>query len=154
MKGLCFRSVALHSALVHLAVSGDFGGEVLDAARAAVFTQDVAIQRVAAPPLSFRRQQETAFLTDVTVDMKAAIQSYNPHRLLLPRLGHYRLTTHRASRRVLPMEVLDAVNLRGGVHSEGHPIQAAVTHHTREAARMVGLAHCPQDSVQYGLGAF
>lgn len=51
------------------------------------------------------------------------------------------------------MEVLYAVNLRGGVHSEGNTIQAAVAHHTREAARMVGLAHCSQDSVQDGLGA-
>ena len=52
-----------------------------------------------------------------------------------------------------PVEVLDAVDLGGGVHGEGHPIQAAVAHHAGEAARVVGLAHGPQDAVQDGLGA-
>lgn len=49
------------------------------------------------------------------------------------------------------MEVFYAVYLRRGVHSEGHAVQAAVTDHTGEAARMVGLPHGPQDPVQDGL---
>lgn len=85
--------------------------------------------------------------------MKAAIQSYDPDRLLLTWLGHDGLTTHRAAWRVLPMEVLYAVDLRGGVHSERNAVQAAVAHHACEAARMVGLPHRPQDPVQDGLGA-
>lgn len=53
----------------------------------------------------------------------------------------------------VPMKVIYAVDLRGGVHSEGHAVQAAVTHHACEAARVVGLPHGPQDTVQDGLGA-
>lgn len=52
-----------------------------------------------------------------------------------------------------PMKVVYAVYLRGGVHGEGHPVQAAVTNHTRETARVVGLPHGSQDTVQDGLGA-
>lgn len=52
------------------------------------------------------------------------------------------------------MKVVYAVYLRGGVHGEGNPIQAAVTHHARETARVVGLPHGPQDTVQDGLGTF
>ena len=52
-----------------------------------------------------------------------------------------------------PVEVLDAVDLGGGVHGEGHSVQAAVAHHAGEAAWVVGLAHGPQDAVQDGLGA-
>lgn len=51
------------------------------------------------------------------------------------------------------MEVVYAVYLRGGVHGEGHAVQAAVAHHAGEAAWVVGLAHGPQDAVQDGLGA-
>ena len=47
-----------------LAVGGDFGREVLDAAGAAALTQDVAVQRVTAPPLALRGQQETALLME------------------------------------------------------------------------------------------
>lgn len=54
---------------------------------------------------------------------------------------------------VVPMEVFYAVDLRGGVHGEGHSIQTAVTDHAREAAGVVGLAHCSQDPVQDGFGA-
>lgn len=51
------------------------------------------------------------------------------------------------------MKVINAVYLRGCIHSEGHPVQAAVTNHTCETARVVGLPHGPQDPVQDGLGA-
>lgn len=47
-----------------LAVGGDLGREVLDAAGAAVLAQDVAVQRVAASALALRGQQEAAFLRD------------------------------------------------------------------------------------------
>lgn len=53
----------------------------------------------------------------------------------------------------VPVEVVDAVDLGSGVHGEGHAIQAAVTNHAGEAARMVGLPHGPQDPVQDGFGA-
>lgn len=51
------------------------------------------------------------------------------------------------------MKVVDAVYLRGGVHGEGDPVQAAVTDHTRETARMISLPHGSQDTIQDGLGA-
>lgn len=52
-----------------------------------------------------------------------------------------------------PVKVIYAVYLRGCVHGEGNPVQAAVTHHTRETAGVVGLPHGPQDAVQDWLGA-
>lgn len=85
--------------------------------------------------------------------MEAAVQGYNPDGLLLPRLGHDGLPTHRAARRVLPVKVLYAVYLRRGVHCEGHAVQTAVTNDTREAARVVGFPHGSQDAVQNGFGA-
>lgn len=51
------------------------------------------------------------------------------------------------------MEVFYAVDLWGGVYGEGDPVQTAVTDHTCEAARMVGLPHGPQDAIQDGFGA-
>lgn len=51
------------------------------------------------------------------------------------------------------MEVLDAVDLARGIHSERNAVQAAVAHHTGEAARMLGFPHSPQNLVQDGLGA-
>lgn len=51
------------------------------------------------------------------------------------------------------MEVLNAVDLAGGIHSERDAVEAAVAHHTGEAARVVGLPHSPQNPVQDGLGA-
>lgn len=53
----------------------------------------------------------------------------------------------------IPVKVIYAVYLRGCVHGEGNPVQAAVTHHACEAARVVGLPHGPQDTVQDWLGA-
>lgn len=53
----------------------------------------------------------------------------------------------------VPVEVLDAVDLGGGVHGEGDAVQAAVADHAGEAARVVGLPHGAQDAVQDGLGA-
>lgn len=51
------------------------------------------------------------------------------------------------------MEVVYAVNLRGGVHSEGDPVQTAVTNHTRETAWVVGFPHGAQDTIKDGLRA-
>jgi hypothetical protein len=51
------------------------------------------------------------------------------------------------------VEVLNAVDLAGGIHCEGDAIKATVAHHTGEAARVVGLPHGPQDTVQDRLGA-
>lgn len=51
------------------------------------------------------------------------------------------------------MEVLDAVDLVGGVHGERDAIQAAVTHHADEAVRVVGLPRGPQDALHDGVTA-
>lgn len=134
-----------------LAVGGDFGRQVLDASSAAALTQDVSIQRVAALTLAFGRQQEAALLTNVAVNVEAAVKSYDPDGFLLARFGHDGLATHGAARGVLPVEVVDAVYVRHGVHSERHAVQAAVADHTREAARVVGFPHGPQNPVQDGL---
>lgn len=50
-----------------LAVGGDFGRQVLDAASAAALTQDVAVQRVTASPFAFRRQQEATLLMNTDI---------------------------------------------------------------------------------------
>lgn len=110
------------------AVGGDFGRQVLDAASAAAFAQDVAVQRVTASALPLGGQQESAFLggtqapvsstqlgsryetgsgfwshlTDVTIHVEAAIQSDYPDRLLLTLLRHDGLAAHRTARCVLP----------------------------------------------------
>lgn len=77
-----------------LAVSGDFGGKVLDAAGAAALTQDVTIQRVTASPLTLGGQEQTTLLTHVAVDVEAAVQRHYPDGLLLSRFGHDGLATH------------------------------------------------------------
>ena len=51
------------------------------------------------------------------------------------------------------MEVLDAVDVVGGVHGEGDAVQAALAHHTGEALGVVGLACGPQDTLHDGLTA-
>lgn len=51
------------------------------------------------------------------------------------------------------MEVLNAVDLAGGIHCERDAVEATVAHHTGKAARVVGFPHGPQDPVQDGLGA-
>lgn len=56
-----------------LAVGGDFGWQVLDAASAAALAQDVAVQRVAAATFALRRQQETTFLTDREVSVTSKL---------------------------------------------------------------------------------
>lgn len=45
-----------------LAVSGDFGREILDSSGTAALAQNVTIQRVAASALSFRREEQTTLL--------------------------------------------------------------------------------------------
>lgn len=52
-----------------------------------------------------------------------------------------------------PVEVLNAVDLAGGIHCERNAIKSTVAHHTGEAARVVGLPHGPKDPVQDGLRA-
>ena len=42
------------------------------------------------------------------------------------------------------MEVLNAVNLVGGVHGEGNPVQALLADHAREAGGVVRLSGGPQ----------
>ena len=42
------------------------------------------------------------------------------------------------------MEVLDAVNLIGGIHREGNPVQALLADHAREAGGVVRLSGGPQ----------
>ena len=42
------------------------------------------------------------------------------------------------------VEVLNAVNLVGGVHREGNPVQALLADHAREAGGVVRLASGPE----------
>ena len=42
------------------------------------------------------------------------------------------------------MEVLNAVNLVGGVHGEGNPVQALLADHAREAGGVVRLSSGPE----------
>lgn len=51
------------------------------------------------------------------------------------------------------MEVLDAVDVVGGVHGERDAVQAAVAHHAGEAVRVVGFPRGPQDALHDGLTA-
>lgn len=52
---------------------------------------------------SHKHTQQLAHLTDVAVNMEAAVQGYDPDRLLLARFGHDGLTANRAARGVLPV---------------------------------------------------
>lgn len=58
-----------------LAVSGDFGGQVLDAAGAAALAQDVSIQRVAASTLPLGGQQEATFLPNTGCSQRSSAQT-------------------------------------------------------------------------------
>lgn len=49
------------------------------------------------------------------------------------------------------MEILDAVDVPTGIHSEGDPIQAAMAHHTGEAVGMVGLPSGSENPFHDGL---
>lgn len=51
------------------------------------------------------------------------------------------------------MEVLDAVDVVGGVHGERDAVQAAAAHHAGEAVRVVGFPCGPQDALHDGLTA-
>lgn len=41
------------------------------------------------------------------------------------------------------MEVFDAVDVVGGVHSKGNAVQTAMADHTGETLGMIGLPSCP-----------
>lgn len=49
------------------------------------------------------------------------------------------------------MEILNAVDISAGIHSEGDPIQAAMAHHAGEAVGMVGLPGGSEDPFHDGL---
>lgn len=53
--------------------------------------------------LNILTSTECVYLTNVAVDMEAAIQSHNSHRLLLTWLRHYGVSTYRASGGKLPV---------------------------------------------------
>ncbi len=44
---------------------------------------------------------------------------------------------------VILVEVFDAVDVVGGVHSKGNAVQTAIADHTGEALGMIGLPSCP-----------
>lgn len=54
---------------------------------------------------------------------------------------------------VLLVEVLDAVDVVGGVHSERNAVQAPVTHHTGKAVWVVSFARGSQNPFHDGLTA-
>lgn len=51
------------------------------------------------------------------------------------------------------VEVVYAVDVVGGVDSEGHAVQTALADHAGEAVRVVGFARGPQDALHDGLAA-
>lgn len=53
----------------------------------------------------------------------------------------------------LLVEVLDAVDVVGSVHSKGDAIQASVAHHAGKAVRVVSLPRRTQDTFHDGLAA-
>lgn len=67
----------------------------------------------------------------------------------VPVSGHYTLTLIFD----LLVEVLDAVDVVGGVHGERDAVQAAVAHHAGEAVGVVGFPRGPQDALHDGLTA-
>lgn len=87
------------------------------------------------------------------MNMEIAIQSHNPHSLLLARGRHDRLFAHRTSGGKFLVEVLNAVNEATSVHGEWDPVKAAVAHDTGKAVRMIGLSGGSQDPLHDGLGA-
>lgn len=71
------------SARALLAVSGDFSGQVLDAAGAAALAQDVSVQWVAASTLPLGGQQEAAFLPNTGRSQLSSAQ-LSANRLVHP----------------------------------------------------------------------
>lgn len=112
----------------------------------------MSIQRVAALIIPFR-QQTTAILTTVAVNMEIAVQSHNSDSLLLARGWHDRLCAHRTSRGKFLVEILNAVDEATGIHGEWNPIQATMAHHTGKAVRMIGLSSGSENPLHDGLGA-
>lgn len=49
------------------------------------------------------------------------------------------------------MEVLDAVDVVGGIHSKGNAIQTPMADHAGEALGMIGLPSSPQNALHYGV---
>lgn len=153
--GVSFFSVPPTNQLnrtLNLKVGASLGGQHSDAGRVAGLAEDVSIQRVAALVISFR-QETTAILTPVAVNMEITIQSHNSDSLLLARGWHDRLLAHRTSGGKFLVEVLNAVDEAASIHSERDPIQATVAHHTGEAVRMVGLPSSSENPLHDGLGA-
>lgn len=70
----CTNLCMTHVLRALLAVSGDFGGQVLDAAGAAALAQDVSIQRVAASTLPLGGQQEATFLPNTGCSQLSSAQ--------------------------------------------------------------------------------
>lgn len=133
-------------------VGGSLGGESLDAVGVAVLAKNMTIQWVTALIITLREQTAT-ILTAVTLHMEIPVQGHYADGLLLARSRHYGLFTHRATRGKLLVEVLDAVDVVGGVHGEGDAVQAPVTHHTGKAVWVVSFTRRPQNTLHDGLTA-
>ena len=115
-------------------------GEGLDPPGVTALAEHVIVQGIAAPALLLAAQQEVTVHTPVAVHVEAPVQGHHPDRLLLALGGHDRLPAHRAPRGEPPVEVLDAVDLVTGVHSEGDPVQALVADDAGEAVRVIWFA--------------
>lgn len=72
-------------------------------------------------------------LTDVTVNMEAAVQSHYPDRLLLTLLGHDGLTANRTTRCIFPVREETSVRT-SGIHNAAAWKQFAFLH-TYESRR-------------------
>ena len=136
-------------------VRGELLGEGLDPPGIALLAQHVVVEGVAAAALLLAGQQQVAVHAPVAVDVEAPVERDHPDGLLLllAGAGHDGLLAHAAPRREPPVEVLDAVDLVGGVHGEGDAVEALVADEAGEAGGVVGLAGGPEDPVQDGLAA-
>lgn len=60
---------------------------------------------------------------------------------------HHTVTAKKKKSCWVPVKVINTVDLRCGIHSKRHSIQATAANHTSETARVVSLSHRPQDPV-------
>ncbi|TRY96466.1 hypothetical protein DNTS_027536 [Danionella cerebrum] len=103
-------------------VSGGLGGEGLDAGGVAIFAENMAIQRVATLAVSLREKTTTVLCRHINVDFTQSAVLF------------------------LLVEVLDAVDVVGSVHSEGNAIQTAMADHAERikinAALLIFVDFC------------
>lgn len=92
---------------------------------------------------------QATVLTVVALHMVVLVHGHHPDGLLGALCWEDWLVTGSTFWCKNRVVVFDTVNIVFHIYSEGDSIQALVTHHTAEAARMVGLAKGLQDHFHY-----